>query len=144
MKRFLPILIFALALSFLGGCSGNSNEVEKPENLIEREEMTQLLKQIQLVEAKYQRRLFTPKSEIKEKALEQYAHLLASEKVTLEQFKSSFMYYKQQPELLAEMFNQVIEELSKEQAEQQKILKREVEEAKSTTPLPDSAAVSEK
>lgn len=143
MKRFLPILFFALALSFLGGCSGNSNEVEKPENLIEREEMTHLLKQIQLVEAKYQRRLFTPKSEIKEKALEQYAHLLAREGVTLEQFKTSFMYYKQQPELLADMFNQVIEELSKEQAEQQKILKKEVEESKNTTPL-DSAAVSEK
>jgi hypothetical protein len=114
------------------GCSGNDQDDRpKPDGFIEREEMVDLLKKIQVVEARYQRRMFEPRSELKQKTLEQYTKLFKTEGVTLEQFKASFDYYKEDPELLSDMYNQVIEELTKEQAAVQKELKEETEAKRS-------------
>ena len=128
MKRWIEIAFGIVLLFFIAvGCSSDNDDRPKPDQLIEREEMVDLLKKIQIVEARYQRRMFEPRSELKQKTLEHYTKLFKTEGVTLEQFQASFDYYKEDPELLSDMYNQVIEELTKEQAAVQKELKEETE-----------------
>lgn len=116
--RYFGVFILVLLVA---SC-GNEPDVAQPEGLIEENQMVQILKEMQLVEARYQRRLFEPRDKIKEKTLAQYAKLLADHNITEEQFIRSYDYYKKNPEQLTAMYERVIEELATEQAELQKEL----------------------
>lgn len=126
LSKINVIGFFLLALLAFS-CGDDKERRPKPDQFIEQEEMIELLKKIQIVEARYQRRLFTPRTELKQKTLEHYTKLFKKEGVTLEQFQASFDYYKEDPEQLSDIYNKVIEELTKEQAEVQKQLKEENE-----------------
>ncbi|MAX79296.1 MAG: hypothetical protein CL843_03865 [Crocinitomicaceae bacterium] len=120
MKVFQIIAVFTVLL--FSSCGGG-DERPKPENLIQKEQMIDILKEMEVVEARYQRRMFEPKSQLKELALEHYTGIFKKHGVTLENFRTSYKYYEEDPELLTEIFEEVIVELTKEQAEAQANLK---------------------
>lgn len=111
MRVYFIILVLALA-----ACSP---EVEKkrPKEVLSQVAMTDLLYDMQLVEARHQRRLTFEGQTLNESTLNLYKATLDKHGVSESQFVASHQYYEKHPEVMAEMYTEVLERLQAAQGE---------------------------
>jgi len=100
------------------GCT--EEEAPPPKSLIGRDSMILILKDIQLVEARYQRRILARGERLRDQTMQNYAALFEAHGISESRFRSSYVYYQREPEELEVMFDEVIELLTTEQAAIQK------------------------
>ncbi len=110
-------LIWALLFFAINGCS-NSEEVIVPPGVIARDTMVELLTSLHLAEA----RILIGGNELNTSHLKSayIARELRQANIDSTRFNSSFQFYSHNPALFTEMYEQVITEISKKKAGQQK------------------------
>ena len=103
---FISMLLFS--------CS--SSEVSIPSGILSRDQMVAVLTDVQVAEAAilYQ----NSRGNISEsKAPEYYQYIFQKHHITEKQFRESFSFYVSQVELMDKIYEDVINEISKKQAE---------------------------
>ena len=109
MHRY--ILIF-LSLIFIA-CE--SNEVSIPDDVIDREEMVLILADIHIAEATSNYKLLN--DSVKTNINIYYSDIFKKHNITSEQYKTSYDFYLEHPQLFNRMYDEVINELSRRQTE---------------------------
>lgn len=99
--------MFSLVL-FLASC--NHNAVEKPENLIEEEVMTNILYDLSILEAMKSQNPYAPQNQ----SMNPKDYIFKKYKIDSLQFATSNRYYVSQIEAYKKMYDQVNERLEKE------------------------------
>jgi len=102
MKKLAILLLVLIFIS-----CGNEPEIVKPDNLLEKEQMIEVLYDLGLAEAAYRGRHH--KDTIAEEKVRQRVFYNFSEHgVSKEQFEKSYDYYMKNPEVLVEIYNEVL------------------------------------
>ena len=114
MNRFKSFLLLLLGMGWLNACAPEQQSM--PEGVIPEGEMVMVLKDISLVEARFQRRLSIPGIHPNELVFENYKMVFDSHQVDIEQFIMSYAFYEQSPGIMREMYDSVIIVLSKEES----------------------------
>ncbi len=114
MKRITSFLVVLLCTGWFTSCAPEGQA--KPEGLIPEGEMVMVLKDISLVEARFQRRLSMPGIHPNELVFENYKMVFDSHNIDIEQFKKSYSYYEENPEIMRNMYDSVIIVLTKEES----------------------------
>ena len=113
MKKYLIPVILIIFLS----C--NEEQLVIPENVLQHEDMVSVMVDIQLVEVTIGNE--RKKGEVpKEKILHYYDSVYKSHNINKERFDESFEFYTDHLDLLESVYEEVINELSKRQAELEK------------------------
>ena len=99
--------MFSLVL-FLASC--NHNAVEKPENLIEEEVMTNILYDLSILEAMKSQNPYAPQNQ----SMNPKDYIFKKYKIDSLQFATSNRYYVSRIEAYKKMYDQVNERLEKE------------------------------
>lgn len=123
MKVFKYILFLFITI-FSFACKPEPIRSEKPENLIERKKMVELLYHIQLIEGRYQRRFSNPGQNVRELTIVRYAKLFEKENVTEKQFMDSYHYYNETPFEMEKVWDEVLNRIAVEQ----EVMERESDE----------------
>ena len=106
-------LLFIIILISLSGCHGPKDE--KPADLIPEEQMIDILTDIHVADAIVDNKYGQQKVDLPlTNAL--YSQIYKNHKITAARYKSSYKYYEANPELMDNIYTQVITELSKKQA----------------------------
>lgn len=104
MNRFL---CYILILAFVGGMiSCDTNEIEKPEHLIPRNKMIEMLVDVHLAKAYQQNQGY--KDTLKFSSTDMYYSVLAKHNEGDSVFVKSVIYYSSYPRTYEKMYNEVI------------------------------------
>lgn len=103
-----------ITVIFIASCSGEKKE-KIPGDVIPEKEMTQLLTDLHLVEGYISSGFARDSAD--QKLLNYYHTVFKKYGVTEEQFQKSFEFYLRHPKLLDGVYQDVLEEMSKEEAE---------------------------
>lgn len=106
-------IFLILLLAFLFSCKEKT--VVIPDSVLSKDTMANVLMDIQLEEAIISK-LGINDSLPKDSILKGFALIFQKHKISQEQFAKSFDYYKENPEMLEEIYDKVINELSEMQA----------------------------
>ncbi|KAB1062841.1 DUF4296 domain-containing protein [Salibacter halophilus] len=114
MRNFLFIAFISL-ISF--GCSSDEEKATPPNDIIQQEQMVQILTDIQIAEAIYQRGNF-PKDDYdgKKYVLKMYQKIFEKYEIDEQKFKQSLTWYEEHPKILADVYDEVLNELSQREA----------------------------
>ncbi len=104
----------AIILLTLFAC--NDRVVSIPDNVLSREKMTSVMVDVQLVEAALSVNQLKG-DDAKKTAINYYDSVLKQHNISREEFDVSFKYYAEHPGLLEQIYEDVLNELSKKQAE---------------------------
>ncbi len=115
MRLFTSFLVLLFCTGWFSACAPGGSST--PEGIIPVGEMVVVLKDISLVEARFQRRLGIPGINHGDLVFENYKVVFDSHNVTLNEFKTSYEYYSMEPEKMRLMYDSVIVLLSKEESE---------------------------
>lgn len=108
------LVYYLLPFIFFASCSGN--DIQIPENVLPKEKMVQILTDVQITEAAML--LQSNKGNIsKTRIPDYYQFIFKKHQITEKQFRESFTFYIGQVELMDNMYEEVINEISKRQAE---------------------------
>ncbi|GAB4247473.1 MAG: hypothetical protein Tsb0034_26690 [Ekhidna sp.] len=103
--------LFLTALVILFGCK----QSDQPEDLIEKEKMVLLLKEIHLLEAKIEHIEIIPQDSAKA-VFHHYEKMLFEEHgVTQDQYERSFTYYVEHPDQFEKIYTSVVDSLLQEE-----------------------------
>jgi len=111
MKKTFLYLLF---LSALLACNNNA-EISIPDSVISKEKMAEVLLDIHLAEASMNLSL-NPQS-IQPKGIQLNVNILKKHGIDKKMFDESFQFYSENPALLNEIYQQVLNDLSKLQAQ---------------------------
>jgi hypothetical protein len=103
MKRILTII----ALAFILGCGGS----QVPSNVIKKNKMAKVLADVTLAETKVSNEPM-PRDTSQYKAKGYYREVLEMHNVSQGEFKRSMKYYKNNPDVLLKVYEQVVEDLN--------------------------------
>jgi len=107
--------VISILLLTLFAC--NEEAIIIPDNVLSREKMTSVMVEIQLIEATMAVNQLKGGKEAKEIAANSYGSVLQQHNISREEFDVSFKYYAKHPELLEQIYDEMLNELSKRQAE---------------------------
>lgn len=113
MKNIFIIIFLLLNV----GCGDVKSTTPPPTNLIEMAQMEQVLRDMCKIEARFQRRLSIKNTKHIDMALANYAGVFNKHNITEKQFKASYDYYSNHPDQMQALYDSVIVNLTKEQAE---------------------------
>lgn len=111
IRNWLFFLVFIL----LAACT--QDKPSKPKVFIEKDKMEQILLEIHLSDAIAEEKANGNSVLEKDIALQGLTQILANHKLSKPDFDSVYVYYVRQPDLLNEMYTNIITELSKKQAQ---------------------------
>ena len=94
-----------------------TEERTQPENLLTESEMIDVLAEICKVEARFQRRLSIRNTTNAELVFHNYQVVFKQFDISLDEFKDSYQYYEESPEDMQNIYDSVIVELTKQEAE---------------------------
>lgn len=123
MWKIMNIILLIFLMGFCVSCE--EEQKPAPENLIQEGEMIMILKDISKIEARFQRRLSLHGKNNADLVFENYKVVFDDYNVTIDQFKTSYTYYQDSPELMTQLFDSVIVELTKEQSQMELTPKEE-------------------
>lgn len=118
------ILLLIVISSF--SCT-RRERVKPPEDIINEAKMTDILYDVQIAEAIYQRGGKPSAEEGLKMGRELYNKLFEKHGVTKESFQKSFAWYSNHPRLMNDMYEEIIERLNTEQAKLNEKLNPETE-----------------
>lgn len=111
MKHFSLVLFF---FSFmLTSCSKREEKI--PADIISKDKMVQVMVDIHIAESRSQ--IGVPFNDIKTQKQSYYKFVFEKHKISYTLLKKSFDYYTARPEIFSKIYDEVITELSKRQAE---------------------------
>ena len=111
-------LLFSIILFALAGCSGMQKDTP-PADLIAQGKMIQVLVDIHVADAVVENKSGAQNPNLPlTNAL--YEQIYKNHGITATQYKTSFKYYESHAELMDKMYEQVITELSKKEAQMKK------------------------
>ena len=114
MKKYTSIFLFLLC-SLLYSCSGNSG-VKIPDDVLPKEKMAEVMVDIHLLEAAMNVSISTTdKVGISENQM--VVDVFNKHNVTRKQYEDSYLFYTRNPELLEQVYELVLNDLSKMQAQ---------------------------
>lgn len=106
-------LLFTISVFSLVFTSCKEKIVEsQPADLFPRDSMVQVMKEITLVEAVYQKRMINTLNQ-RDSATTLFAEILAENNISQERFTRSYTWYKRTPQEAEKLFDDIITELSK-------------------------------
>jgi hypothetical protein len=106
------VAIFLCTLFF--ACS-DKQKVRIPDNIMSKEKMTTVMLDVQLLEATMNLNTFSV-DKVSAGGIVQISDILKKNNITKKQYDESFIFYTQHPELLTEIYQLVLNDLSKMQA----------------------------
>ncbi len=110
-------LFYIVIYLLFTACSG-TQEIKIPDNVLSKEKMTQVMINIHLMEASMNLTGGNPnKIDLAGSSVPLNIDVLKKNNITKKQFDESFSFYTNNPELLSEIYQNVLNELSKMQAE---------------------------
>lgn len=113
MKNTFSIFL----LSLLFSCTAiEDKEVKIPENILSEEKMAQVMVDVHLLEATLNVSTFS-KDNVVLNNINPSSDILKKNGVTKKQYDENFQFYTQYPQLLVEVYQLVLNDLSKMQAE---------------------------
>ena len=116
-KNMLRKLFYILVYLFFTACSGEQ-EIKIPDNVLSKDKMAQVMLDIHLMEASMNLTGGNPnKIDLPGSSVPLNIDVLKKNNITKKQFDDSFSFYTNNPELLSEVYQKVLNELSKMQAE---------------------------
>ncbi len=110
-KFFMLLLVVVLAVS---ACKEEKPVI--PADVLQPKQMAVVLADIQLADASIQIRSLTATDSTKLIAVAYYKEVFQKNNLTQESFSKSFSWYQQHPDMLATVYESVIDELSKREA----------------------------
>jgi hypothetical protein len=102
-------LFFFSILSLFVSCTGKTNSV--PSGIIPKDKMVEVLVDIHLAEAAADNRGLT-KPEINLMMASKYDTIFLKHKTTFKQFKSSYEYYMNHPDMFSDIYSEVVNKLT--------------------------------
>lgn len=120
---------------FLASC--NHNAVEKPENLIEEEEMTNILYDLSILEAMKSQSPYAPQNQ----SMNPKDYIFKKYKIDSLQFATSNLYYISQIEEYKKMYEKVNERLEKEKKSADSLVLIKGNGTQTSTPTSDGAQI---
>ena len=116
-KNMYKKLFYLFICLLFMACSG-SLEIKIPDNVLSKDKMTQVMMDIHLMEASINLSGGNPKKiDLAGSNVPLNIDVLKKNNITKKQFDDSFSFYTHNPELLSEIYQNVLNELSKMQAE---------------------------
>jgi hypothetical protein len=112
MKKLLSVYFVV----FLFGCSSIDSAVTIPDDILSNEKMAEIMVDIHLLEATLNISTYS-KDHVVMNAINPNSDILKKNNITQKQYKESFEFYAQNPVLLTEVYQLVLNSLSKMQAE---------------------------
>ena len=113
LKR-LYLIPYTLCLVFFLLSCGENKTISIPTNILSKEKMAEVITDIHLAEAEASMRT-VPDSSSKEKL--NFRKIFDKHSITKQQYEKSLSFYIEHPEILDEIYEQVLNELSKMQGE---------------------------
>jgi hypothetical protein len=98
-------------------CSCGSDQVTIPSDIIPQEKMMNVLMDIHIAEAGIKSDYSINQDSITQLGVNYYDFIFRKHQVSKEDFKKSFLYYSNHPELLEGIYQKMIEEMSKKETE---------------------------
>lgn len=113
--QFIPFL--GVLFVFLFGCNEGSEKPKRPDVFLSQAEMETLLMEIHLADAIAQEKSNGNLSMEKTLSEQGFYQILQNYRLNKKDFDSLYAYYIRQPELMNEMYNNIVEALSRKQVE---------------------------
>jgi Domain of unknown function (DUF4296) len=113
MIKFIKVCLFLFVIT-LGSCSKNQEVI--PDSVLKKEKMVLILSDLHLLEAQVQMSNYNQNDSTKLIVASAYKDIFLKNKVEAKQFQRSYEYYQVRPELMSEIYKDVITELSRRQA----------------------------
>lgn len=135
--RILAIVMCSALL--LVGCKTKPEEVEVPDHILDKEKMVAVMADIHLAES-YGYMLRVKENVRTTLAEREYAKVLKTHNITMDEFKKSYDWYMEHPSIFDLMYDDVITLIKEsEQYAKENIQKDEPEKPDSITPIPIDA-----
>lgn len=115
MKRYYCFLLILCYLQFVS-CGEEETAVPIPDNILSKEKMAQVITDIHIAEAEANLKTL-PDSTSKQPI--GFQPIFEADSITKEQYEESLSFYIEHPKLLNEVYEDVLNELSKRQAGKQ-------------------------
>lgn len=112
MKKFFPIFFIII----LNACSSIEDRVSIPESILSEEKMAAVMVDIHLMEAALNISTYS-KDQVVMNNINPNSDILKKNNITKKQYDESFEFYSKNPVLLTEVYDLVLSNLSKMQAE---------------------------
>lgn len=104
-------LTVAFILLMLLGCAGDT-PAEKPDDVMDHDTFVIVMTDVQLLEATARKKLIRD-GDPKERTAQFYKQLFDKHEISEEEFKRSYLWWNSQPELMVEVYETVLENLSR-------------------------------
>lgn len=114
ISRFLYVIIIYLLIGTTISCK-EKEEIKVPDNILSKEKMTNVLTDFHIMEAAMNLNLMQDGNFSRDTI--GFYTIFSNNKITKAEYKESFEFYSAHPELLNEIYEGVLTELSKKQAE---------------------------
>lgn len=115
MRSWLGLLSLSLLL-FVGACSNKPTLPPRPESVLDKDKMVEVLVEVHLIEGTLQRRLIRGSNPNYFGSL-QYLLMFERQGITKETFEESYEFYLAYPKEMTKLYERVIQELSKMESE---------------------------
>jgi hypothetical protein len=113
MIKFIQICLFLFVIT-LTSCSKNQEVI--PDAVLKRDKMVLILSDMHLLEAQAQMSNYNQNDSTKLIVASAYKDIFLKNKVDAKKFQRSYEYYQVRPELMSEIYKEVLTELSRRQA----------------------------
>lgn len=110
MKQLSVLLLFGI---FFVACKSGEESSDTPENILTKNKMVEIMVQVHLAEAALNLNL----NDNKAGETKVYQDIFRKKNVSKNQYEESLKYYTEHPEKMVEIYDEVLNELSRMQAE---------------------------
>ena len=114
-NTFFKTLILS-GMIILSSCSREKEEI--PSNIMPQKKMIEVLSDVHYTEETIQLKNLNYSDSTRKIAYGYYKEVFQKHQITPEQFKESFEWYKSHPEVMNDMYKEIITHLSEEQAKE--------------------------
>jgi hypothetical protein len=98
-------------LLLLAGCAADA-PADRPDDVLDHDKFVLVMTDVQLLEATSRKKLIRD-GDPKERTAQFYKQLFDKHEITEEEFKRSYLWWNSEPELMVEVYEKVLENLSR-------------------------------
>jgi hypothetical protein len=121
MNFYLKSIFFSLTLLLFSACGtkGSHTEIKAPANLLSKEQMVKILADLHLLEAAVNLRTAQNQTTSTKDSLS-YSDIFKKQGTSRDGFQESFKYYASQPAVLSKLYDEVLIDLTRREAEEER------------------------